>query len=264
MGACRLEPCRLQIIKVADTPGRVHVLAEDSTGARCLSVRAATTLCELAQAFHADCDQLNVLGLDCTRKDAPLSLRNGDVIVDSSSYTPRDSIWPALREAQPVVDPAVSSVVPRLANNGLWRMSVFLGLCHWTAGRQREPSSSRSYLGVAGHSVVGRIRVVALKAAVAAYHIGFCTLLRDAGRVGCLLATLVTSVTATRSRSPRSPTRGELYEDTFHRLGRWRPDREHPMRDAVRGIARATIRSSARIGAGVTRHAAGGIPLGIH
>ncbi|CAE7208415.1 unnamed protein product, partial [Symbiodinium microadriaticum] len=220
-----------QLLKVADSPDLVNVLAEDSAGARCVSVRAVATLHELAQELSAECARLHVLGLDCNSPDALLSLRNGDVVVDGSTYSSQTSIWPALREPRPANDPEARSATPRSVS-GWWGFSLLLGSHPWSAHGPRVPGSCPTGDGC---RVDGRSRGAFRQAIVTAGQVGVCALLGGAGRVGCLLAAVATSATAMRSRSPRSPVQSDLHEDNFHHLGCWRPDSECPMRDVVRG-----------------------------
>ena len=219
------------LVKVADAPGRVHVLGEDSAGTRCLSVRAASTLGDLAEAFHTEVEHLTVLGLDCNRPTAPLPLRNGDVVLDKSFYTPRDTIWPDLRPDQHSIQPPAHSTALRPQVSCAWYMLLLSLLGRWSRG--------------AGSVCIQTWRGTELQAAARGTQarlgfarsqlLGACLLFRGASRFGCFFSVFLLPIAATRSRSLSSASRWVPPDDSFHRLGQWRPEEACPMREAMRG-----------------------------
>ncbi|CAE7876172.1 unnamed protein product [Symbiodinium microadriaticum] len=230
------------LIKVADTPGRVHVLAEDSTGARCLSVRDKSTLGDLADAFHADVAQLVVLGLNYVSIDEPLPLRNGDVIVDKSLYTPRDTVWPELRRDQHISQVSEHSAAPRSQVGCPWFLLLACTFrCRSLGARETSVSAS---VGTGLGAAVGRMS--AWPWAAGPHFLGLCLFLWGPSRLSCFLTALFSPVVATRSRSPSPLSRRAPTDDSFHRLGHWRPDAACPVRDVMRGTHSIAIVSPSR------------------
>ena len=167
--------------------------------------------------------------MHCTRAQAPLSLRNGDVVLDRSLYTPRDSIWPDLRRdyppgLRPEPSAALRSQAPRV-----WPFFAASAPSGGLPGL-RSFRLSRTDIGTraAVKGTPGSHWVAGLQ------FLGCWFLLQGPHRFGCLPAVLLPTVAAVRSRSPSSASRIPQ-DDSFHQLGRWRPDEECPMREVIRG-----------------------------
>ena len=85
-----------QLIRVAESPGRVAVLAEDANTLRCISVDEISSRGSLSSALRTTGNHIRVLGTaDCT-VHAPIVMRNGDVVQDTIELEGARSPWRSL------------------------------------------------------------------------------------------------------------------------------------------------------------------------
>ena len=95
-------PCRVpQLVRVADDADTANILYEDSTGVRCINVERYATPRDLVEGTSESARGTRVLGMLSLGTQAPLCLRDGDVVVTGPLLRAVDSAWPDLRNAAP-------------------------------------------------------------------------------------------------------------------------------------------------------------------
>ena len=93
-------PCRIpQLVRAAEDAGTANILYEDSSGVRCINVERSATPRELVEGTSESARGTRVLGMLSLGTQAPLSLRDGDVVVTGPLLHAGDSAWPDLRNA---------------------------------------------------------------------------------------------------------------------------------------------------------------------
>ena len=93
-------PCRIpQLVRAADDAETANILFEDSTGVRCINVERSTTPRALVEGTSEPARGTRVLGMLSLGTQAPLCLRDGDVVVTGPLLRADDSAWPDLRNA---------------------------------------------------------------------------------------------------------------------------------------------------------------------
>ena len=91
-------PCRVpQLVLASGDLDTANVLFEDSSGVRCLNLERFASPSELAEGTADNGRGIRVLGMLSLGTQAPLCLRDGDVVVTGPLLRAEDSAWPDLQ-----------------------------------------------------------------------------------------------------------------------------------------------------------------------
>ena len=94
------SPCRVpQLVRAADDQDTANVLYEDADGVRCLNIERFATPRDLVEGTQDSGRGTRVLGMLALGTQAPLCLRDGDVVVSGPLRRSEDSAWPDLHDA---------------------------------------------------------------------------------------------------------------------------------------------------------------------
>ncbi|CAE7826777.1 unnamed protein product [Symbiodinium sp. CCMP2592] len=140
-------PC-VHLVRAADRRGRAHILHESRDGVFSVSFTCRTSRVELAEEFHTLPEHVWVLGATPTDTDAPLVLRDGDIVLDSYLYEePGPEVWLIGAADRPCVAVWIPLLVLSAAfrNPKLLSILAFSQLGHATRrSRSRAASSAAS------------------------------------------------------------------------------------------------------------------------